>query len=106
MQVNKDIIARVGTEGVDSANADLNNFGSTLMGLGKKATVLGMALVAVQKSFKFFTDSISTAKEFEMLKNFDYLVINSDKHLDQTIADIQAIIRAEHLKTCPRSVDL
>ncbi|MCK9245409.1 MAG: guanylate kinase [Anaerolineaceae bacterium] len=46
------------------------------------------------------------AKEFEMLKNFDYLVINSDKHLDQTIADIQAIIRAEHLKTCPRSVDL
>ncbi|MDY0218978.1 MAG: hypothetical protein RBR14_06500 [Candidatus Cloacimonas acidaminovorans] len=68
MQVNKDIIARVGTEGVDSANADLNNFGSTLMGLGKKATVLGMALVAVQKSFKFFTDSISTAKEFEMLQ--------------------------------------
>lgn len=45
-------------------------------------------------------------KEYEMIKEFDYLVVNSDQHLDQTIADIQAIIKAEHLKTCPRKVIL
>ena len=46
------------------------------------------------------------AKEYELIDQFDYLVVNSDRHLDQTIADIQAIIRAEHLKTCPRKVEL
>lgn len=46
------------------------------------------------------------AKEFQMIDQFDYLVVNSDKHIEQTIADIQAIIKAEHLKTHPRKVDL
>lgn len=46
------------------------------------------------------------AKEFQMIDQFDYLVVNSDRHLEQTIADIQAIIKAEHLKTHPRKVDL
>ncbi len=46
------------------------------------------------------------AKEYEMIDQFDYLVVNSDKHLEKTIADIQSIIRAEHLKTNPRKVDL
>lgn len=46
------------------------------------------------------------AKEYEMIREFDYMVVNSDQHLDKTIADIQAIIRAEHLKTNPRKVEL
>jgi len=40
------------------------------------------------------------------MDRFDYLVVNSDQHLDKTIEDIQAIIRAEHLRTTPRKVDL
>ena len=46
------------------------------------------------------------ADEYALLDEFDYMVVNSDKHLDQTIADIQAIIKAEHLKTKPRKVCL
>ena len=46
------------------------------------------------------------AREYEKIGEFDYLVVNSENHLDQTIADIQAIIKAEHLKTCPRKVVL
>lgn len=46
------------------------------------------------------------ANEYQMIKQFDYCVVNSDKHLDQTIADIQAIIKSEHLKTHPRKVKL
>lgn len=46
------------------------------------------------------------ASEYEKIGEFDYLVVNSENHLDQTIADIQAIIKAEHLKTCPRKVVL
>lgn len=68
MAVNKDIVARVGTEGVESANADLDRFGGALSGLGKKLTVLGVALAAAHKSFQFFKESVATAKEFEMLQ--------------------------------------
>lgn len=46
------------------------------------------------------------ADEYALIEEFDYMVVNSDKHLDQTIADIQAIIKAEHLKTKPRKVCL
>ena len=46
------------------------------------------------------------ADEYALIEEFDYMVVNSDKHLDQTIADIQAIIKAEHLKTNPRKVCL
>ena len=45
-------------------------------------------------------------KEYAMIEQFDYLVINSEDHLDKTIEDIQAIIRAEHMRTTPRKVDL
>lgn len=41
-------------------------------------------------------------EEYSRLCDFDYLVVNSDKHLDKTIEDIQAIIRSEHLRTEPR----
>lgn len=45
-------------------------------------------------------------REYQLVKEFDYLVVNSDNHLDQTIGDIQAIIKAEHLRTNPRKVIL
>ena len=48
----------------------------------------------------------SAAKEYQLIDQFDYLVVNSHQHLDQTIADIQAIIKAEHLRTHPRKVNL
>lgn len=45
-------------------------------------------------------------QEYALIDKFDYLVVNSDSHLDKTIEDIQAIIRAEHMKTNPRKVNL
>jgi guanylate kinase len=44
--------------------------------------------------------------EYSHLDEFDYLVVNSDKHLTRTIEDIQAIIRSEHLRTAPRKAKL
>ena len=45
-------------------------------------------------------------EEYSQLDNFDYIVMNSDQHLDQTIADIQAILTAEHRRVNPRKVVL
>ncbi len=43
-------------------------------------------------------------KEMQEFDLFDYVVVNRDSHLDQTVDDILAIIRAEKLKTDPRQV--
>jgi guanylate kinase len=50
---------------------------------------------------------IETAeKEYALIEQFDYLVVNSQNHLEKTICDIQAIIQTEHMRTKPRKVDL
>jgi guanylate kinase len=45
-----------------------------------------------------------SAREMQESKKFDYTVVNRDGHLDETVADIEAIIRAEKLRSHPRVV--
>jgi len=57
------------------------------------------------------TDSLSlriatARKELQRIKDFDYVIINSDYHLDDTVENVRSIIAAEHLKVKPRKVDL
>jgi guanylate kinase len=50
---------------------------------------------------------IATARqELKRINDFDYVVINSDFHLDETVDIIRAIINAEHHRTKPRKVNL
>ena len=50
---------------------------------------------------------IATArKELQRLESFDYVIINHDFHLDDTVEKVRAIIAAEHLKVHHRQVDL
>lgn len=44
------------------------------------------------------------AQEMEERIHFDYCLRNYDSHLDQTVDDIMAIIRAEKLRTHPREI--
>jgi len=46
---------------------------------------------------------LDTARsEIEKLPLFDYVVVSSQNHIDQSVADIKAIIRAEKLRVSPR----
>lgn len=50
---------------------------------------------------------IATArKELQRLESFDYVIVNHDYHLDDTVEKVRAIITAEHLKVDHRKVDL
>ena len=50
---------------------------------------------------------IKTAKEeLVSAKNFDYIVVNSQNKLDETILKIEAIITAEHHKATPRKINI
>jgi guanylate kinase len=50
---------------------------------------------------------IATArKELQRIEAFDYVLINHDFHLDETVDSIRAIIDAEHHRVNPRKVSL
>lgn len=49
---------------------------------------------------------IATArKELQRIESFDYVIINHDFHLDDTVEKVRAIIAAEHLRVHHRKVD-
>ncbi|CAG0955856.1 guanylate kinase [Anaerolineales bacterium] len=45
-------------------------------------------------------------KELQCIETFDYVIVNEDFHLDDTVDKVRAIITAEHLKVKQRKVDL
>jgi guanylate kinase len=45
-------------------------------------------------------------KELQRVTDFDYVVLNRDFHLDDTVDTIRAIIQAEHHRVTPRMVSL
>lgn len=45
-------------------------------------------------------------KEFQRLDAFDYVIVNQDFHLDDTVDKVRAIIAAEHLRVHHRKVSL
>lgn len=50
---------------------------------------------------------IATArKELQRIEDFDYVIVNHDFHLDDTVEKVRAIIAAEHLRVHHRKVDL
>jgi guanylate kinase len=50
---------------------------------------------------------IATARqEFKRIAEFDYVVVNRDNELDETVDTIMAIIDAEHHRVVPRRVQL
>ena len=50
---------------------------------------------------------IATArKELKRVAAFDYVIVNRDFHLDETVDSIRAIIDAEHHRVKPRKVNL
>jgi len=54
-----------------------------------------------------FALRIKTAEmEYEKLDAFDYIVVNSDNKLNETVETIQKIITAEHQRVHPRQVSL
>ena len=50
---------------------------------------------------------IATArKELNRVESFDYVIVNREFHLDETVDTIRAIIDAEHHRVKPRKVEL
>jgi guanylate kinase len=56
---------------------------------------------------KDFETRIKTVKnELIIARNFDYIVVNAQNQLQNTISIIKAIITAEHQKSKPRKITI
>jgi guanylate kinase len=49
---------------------------------------------------------VTARKELQRIKDFDYLIVNREARLDETVDKILAIIQAEHQRVMPRKVTL
>lgn len=50
---------------------------------------------------------VATArKELQRIESFDYVIVNQDFHLDDTVNQVRAIIAAEHLRVRQRKVEM
>ena len=45
-------------------------------------------------------------REMQRMSEYDYVIVNHRDRLDQAVADLKAIITAERLRVCPRTVTL
>jgi guanylate kinase len=45
-------------------------------------------------------------REMQRLSEYDYVIVNHRDRLDQAVRDLEAIITAERLRVCPRTVTL
>jgi guanylate kinase len=45
-------------------------------------------------------------REMQRLSEYDYVIVNQRDRLDQAVSDLKAIITAERLRVCPRTVTL
>lgn len=48
----------------------------------------------------------TTQEEMQRLDEFDYVVVNQDSHLDETVDQVIRIIKSEHCRVHPRRVTL
>jgi len=48
----------------------------------------------------------TTRQEFKKIELFDYIVVNRDDRLNETVDAIEAIIKAEQQRVCQREVNL
>ena len=49
---------------------------------------------------------VTAEREMQRMSEYDYVIVNHRDRLDQAVGDLKAIITAERLRVCPRTVTL
>ena len=103
----KDVIMRIDVQGAD-----------TVRKLAPEAMLIFITVDSEEELFNRLRERktetadalklrMATArKELQRVSDFDYVVLNRDFHLDDTVDTIRAIIQAEHHRVNPRMVSL
>lgn len=107
LETGEDVVMRLDFQGAKTVHELCPDAILIFLTAKNKEEWLGRLKSRRSESHEELALRISTAKlEYESLDIFDYIVVNEQDHLDQTLDVIQSIIAAEHHRVHPRKVQL
>jgi guanylate kinase len=107
MHSGKDVLIRVDIQGVETVRRKCPEAVTVFLTASSPEELKGRLLARGTDSAEQVEIRLRTAQaEMKRIPEFDYLVINPDGRLEETVDTIVAIIRAEHCRTTPRKACL
>lgn len=103
----KDVIMRVDVQGAETVRSICPEALLIFLTTSSEEELIGRLKNRQTETDEGLNLRIATArKELERVDMFDYLVVNADQKLDETVDIILAIIKGEHHRVVPRRVTL
>ena len=103
----KDVLMRIDVQGAETVRSLAPQAVLVFLGTQTEEELVRRLTSRHTESAEALKLRIATARqETKRLDLFDYYVVNPDLRLDDTVDNILAIVRAEHLRTHPRRVTL
>lgn len=103
----KDVIMRIDVQGAATIRKLVPNAVLIFLTTESETSMVGRLQARKTETPEGLALRIATARqELKRVDEFDYVVINSEFHLDETVDKIRAIITAEHHRTIKREVNL
>ncbi len=103
----KDVIMRLDVQGASTVRSLCPDAVLIFLTANSRGEWLERLMARRSESAEDLALRIKTAEaEFACLPDFDYIVINGESALEETVCTIKAIITAEHQRVVPRKVTL
>jgi len=103
----KDVIMRVDVQGAETVKGLIPAAITVFLTCESEKELLNRLLERRTESEEQLQQRLETARrEMKLIPNFDYVVVNHHKSLDDTVDSVMAIIEAEHCRSVPRRIHL
>jgi guanylate kinase len=103
----KDVVMRIDVQGAETVRKMAHEALMIFITTESEAELVQRLETRKTETADSLAIRIATArKELKRVEAFDYVIVNRDFHLDETVDTIRAIIEAEHHRVKPRKVEL
>jgi guanylate kinase len=107
MASGRDVILRIDVQGAATIRQLVPQALLIFLTASSEAELIQRLIERKTEAPEHLQTRIAAAREeMKCMQDFDYVVINRDDQLDQTVEDVMSIIRAEHCRVHPRVVTL
>ncbi len=107
LESGKDVVMRIDVQGAETVRKMAPEALMIFISTESEAELVQRLQTRKTETADSLAIRIATArKELKRVQAFDYMIVNRDFHLDETVDIIRAIIEAEHHRVKPRKVTL
>jgi guanylate kinase len=103
----KDVVLRVDVQGAATIRRQCPEAVAIFLAASSEEELSGRLLRRGTDTAEQVDLRLRTARaEMQRIPEYDYVVVNADGRLDETVDTIAAILQAEHARAVPRKIDL